>query len=139
MPPGAVLVLYDGVCGLCNAVVRFLLARDRRDRFRFASLQGDLARALVIAHGGDPDELSTFYLIQRPGQPGERVWRRGRAGLLALVSLGGAWSLFHALRILPTALLDAGYGVLAERRYRLGGKLDACPVPAPEHRGKFVG
>ncbi|HTE56459.1 MAG TPA: DCC1-like thiol-disulfide oxidoreductase family protein [Kofleriaceae bacterium] len=139
VPPGATLVLYDGVCGLCNGLVTFMLRRDRRDRFRFTSLQGELGRGLVRARGGDPDELSTLYLIERAGQPDERVWRRGRAGLIALASLGRGWILLHALRVLPTALLDLGYRTLASRRYRLGGRLEACPVPAPEHRHKFIG
>ena len=139
VPPDATLVLYDGVCGLCNGVVKFLLRRDRRDRFVFAALQGDLGRAIVRERGGDPDELSTMWLLRRVGQPDERAWQRGRAGVLALASLGGAWSLFHLLRLLPTALLDLGYRALAARRYRLGGRLEACPVPAPEHRRKFVG
>lgn len=139
VPPDATLVLYDGVCGLCNGTVKFLLRRDRRDRFAFAALQGDLGRELVRARGGDPDELSTLWLLRRVGQPDERVWRRGRAGVLALATLGGAWSLFHLLRLLPTALLDLGYRALAARRYRLGGRLEACPIPAPEHRRKFVG
>lgn len=139
VPPDATLVLYDGVCGLCNGTVKFLLRRDRRDRFRFAALQGDLGRDLVRARGGDPEELSTLWLLQRVGQPDERVWKRGRAGVLALAALGGAWSLFHFLRLLPTALLDLGYRALAARRYRLGGRLESCPVPPPEHRRKFVG
>jgi predicted DCC family thiol-disulfide oxidoreductase YuxK len=139
IPPHAALVLYDGVCGLCNGLVKFMLQRDRRDRLRFASLQSEAGRALVEERGGDPEELSTLYIIERLGQPDERVWRRGRAGVLALASLGRGWLLLHALRVLPTPLLDLGYRMLASRRYRLGGRLAACPVPAPEDRHKFVG
>jgi len=133
------LVLYDGVCGLCNRLVAFILKRDRRDRFRFASLQGEYGRGLVAERGGDPDQLSTLYLIERLGQPDERVWRRGRAGVMALASLGRGWAFLHVLRVMPTPVLDLAYRALAERRYRLGGKLEACPLPAPEHRHKFVG
>lgn len=138
LPAGAVLILYDGVCGLCNGLVGFMLRRDRGDRCRFASLQSPIGRELVAARGGDPDELSTIWVIERPGGADERVWRGGRAAVVALASLGRGWRLLHALRLLPGALLDGGYRLLASRRYRLGGRLEACPLPAPEHRHKFM-
>ena len=139
LPERAVLVLYDGVCALCNGIVKFLLARDPDDRFRFLALQSELGRAIVRGRGGDPDELSTLYVITAPGRPGERVLARGRAGIRAMTVAGGPWLLLHALRILPTFLLDFGYRLIARRRYRIAGRLDACPVPPPEHRHKFLG
>jgi predicted DCC family thiol-disulfide oxidoreductase YuxK len=139
LPDDAVLVLYDGVCAMCNGLVKFLLARDRGDRFRFLALQSELGRQVVRARGGDPDELSTLYVLTAPGRPGERVLVRGRAGIRAMTAAGGAWRLLHALRILPSFLLDAGYRLLARHRYRVAGRLDACPVPAAEHRHKFIG
>ncbi|HEU5056186.1 MAG TPA: DCC1-like thiol-disulfide oxidoreductase family protein [Kofleriaceae bacterium] len=138
LPERAVLVLYDGVCAMCNGIVTFLVARDRDDRFRFLALQSELGRQVVSARGGDPDEVSTLYVITAPARPGERVLVRGRAGIRAMTSAGGPWVLLHALRILPTFLLDAGYRFIANRRYRLAGRLDACPVPPPEHRHKFL-
>jgi len=138
LPERAVLVLYDGVCALCNGIVKFLLARDPDDRFRFLALQSELGREVVRARGGDPDEVSTLYVITRPGRAGEQVQVRGRAGIRAMTSAGGAWRLLHALRILPTFLLDAGYRLIANRRYRIAGRLDACPVPPAEHRHKFL-
>src|SRR6266545_6257184 len=119
---------------MCNGLVRFMLERDRRDRFRFAPLQSEAGRALVRERGGDPDEVSTLYLIERLGRPGERTWRRGRAAVMALAGLGRGWRLLHALRLLPGFLLDLGYRLIARLRYRLGGRLDACPVPDPRHR-----
>ena len=139
LPDDAVLVLYDGVCAMCNGLVEFLLARDRGDRFRFLALQSELGRQVVRARGGDPDQVSTLYVLTRPGRPGERVLVRGRAGIRAMTAAGGPWRLLHALRILPGFLLDAGYRLLARHRYRIAGRLDACPVPAPEHRHKFIG
>ena len=134
----AVLILYDGVCALCNGVVRFLLRRDRADRFRFAALQSELGRRLVRERGGDPDVVSTLWLIERPGRPDERVFTRGRAGAIALAGGGGPWRLLGALRILPDFVLNAGYALVARLRYRLAGRLDACPVPPPEHRHRFI-
>lgn len=138
LPERAVLVLYDGVCAMCNGIVTFLLARDRDDRFRFLALQSELGRAVVRARGGDPDEVSTLYVITAPGRPGERVLVRGRAGIRAMTAAGGPWVLLHALRLFPTFLLDAGYRLLARHRYRIAGRLDACPVPPSEHRHKFL-
>ena len=139
LPEGAVLVLYDGVCAMCNGLVRFLLERDRgRDRFRFLALQSELGREVVRARGGDPDEVSTLYVLTSPGRPGERVRARGRAGICAMTAAGGPWLLLHALRVLPTFLLDAGYRFIARHRYRIAGRLDACPLPAAEHRHKFL-
>jgi predicted DCC family thiol-disulfide oxidoreductase YuxK len=127
------------VCALCNGIVRFTLARDRERRFRYAALQSDLAREALARYGVDPTELSTMYLLQGYGAPDERLLRRARAALAAMRRLGGAWSVVaRALSILPTVLLDAGYGVIARLRYRLVGRYDACPLPAPEHRDLFL-
>jgi predicted DCC family thiol-disulfide oxidoreductase YuxK len=138
LPERAVLVLYDGVCAMCNGIVKFLLARDPGDRFRFLALQSELGREVVRARGGDPDEVSTLYVITAPGRPEEKVLVRGRAGIRAVTSAGGGWRLLHALRVLPTFLLDLGYRLIARHRYRIAGRLDACPVPPPEHRHKFL-
>lgn len=139
LPEQSILVLYDGVCALCNGIVKFLVARDRGDRFRFLALQSELGREVVRARGGDPDEISTLYVITAPGRAGEQVYVRGRAGIRAVTAAGGGWRLLNLLRILPTFLLDLGYRMVASRRYRIAGRLEACPVPPAEHRHKFLG
>jgi predicted DCC family thiol-disulfide oxidoreductase YuxK len=133
-----ILVLYDGVCGLCNFFVRFLIRRDRHDRMRFATLQSELGRRIVERHGGDPDELSSVYVVERLETPKERARVRGKAALFALRSLGGAWKMMVVFEILPAFLLNLGYRLVAAIRYRLFGRLDACPVPTPEERSKFL-
>jgi predicted DCC family thiol-disulfide oxidoreductase YuxK len=138
-PSETLLVLYDGVCALCNGVVRFLLRRDRADRFRFAAIQSDYAREVLTRHGKDPEALDTMYLVLAPGGENERVLHKGRAALRAVAGLGRGWVVLRAFAVLPALLLDAGYWLVARTRYRLFGKLDACPVPAPEHRHKFLG
>jgi predicted DCC family thiol-disulfide oxidoreductase YuxK len=136
---GADVLLYDGVCALCNGLVRFLLARDQERLFRYAALQSDFARSAAARHGEDPSALSTVLLIQRFGQPDERCLHRSRAALAALERLGGAWSLAaRVLGVLPTVLLDAGYRLVARLRYAIFGRYDSCPLPAPEHRDLFV-
>lgn len=132
------LILYDGVCGLCNRLNRFVLARDRADRFRFAALQGELARRALVRYGRDPSDLDTFYVLVRRGEPDERLLERGRGIVHVLGSLGGPWVLARALGFLPRFLLDALYGFVAKRRYRWFGRFEACPLPDPRHRAKFL-
>ena len=132
------LVLYDGVCALCNGTVSFLLKRDRKDEFRFAPLQSNLGREIVRRDGGDPDDLDTIYLVLNFGEDDERILKRSRAVLAAVNELGGGWKAVGALRVIPRFLSDLGYRLVANLRYRLFGKYDACPVPAPEHRHKFL-
>lgn len=132
------LVLYDGVCGLCNRLVRFILKRDRRRQFRFASLQGPLAEALLRRHGFDARDLDTFYLVADHQGPGEQVFARARAVLVVLRKLGGIWAVSRAFAPLPSRWLDAAYDFVAARRYRWFGRADACPLPPPEHRAMFL-
>ncbi len=136
--PEHVLVLYDGVCGLCNAFVQFLLKRDRSDQFRFAALQSPLGRRLVLRHGGSPDTVHSVYLIEKMDHPEERSRTQAKAALFALSLLGGGWKVLGALRIFPAPLLNLGYRLVARFRYRIWGKLDACPIPSQEQRDKFL-
>ncbi len=136
--PGSVIVFYDGVCGFCNATVRFVARRDKRDRFRFAPLQGDFASELLLAHDDNPGELDTMLVLVEYGLSGERVYSRARGILRVLEELGGAWAVVALLRVLPDFLLDWGYRSLAANRYRLFGKLDQCPIPPASLRRKFV-
>jgi predicted DCC family thiol-disulfide oxidoreductase YuxK len=132
------LVLYDGVCGLCDRLVRFLISRDRRDRFRFAALQSPLAAELLRRHGRVPGDLDTVWLVAGHGGPEERLLGRAQAVLRALETLGGGWGLARAFRLVPSRLLDALYDFVAARRYRWFGRAERCVAPRPEHRSKFL-
>ena len=133
------VLLYDGVCALCNGLVRFLVARDRDRRFRYAALQSEFARAALAPYGEDPTALSTMFLLQRFGTPDQRCVRRSRAALAAMRRLGGGWELFaRAFGVLPTFILDAGYRAIARIRYWAFGRYDSCPLPPPEHRDLFL-
>ena len=133
------LVFYDGVCGLCDRLVRFLLARDRRGTFRFAQLQGELARRELEPRGFDPTDLETVIVIANWGTRDARVLARSRAVLHALVQLGGVWRwLARAGGVMPTAVADAAYRGGARIRYRVFGRFEACPVPRPEWRTRFL-
>jgi predicted DCC family thiol-disulfide oxidoreductase YuxK len=132
------LILYDGVCGLCHALVSFLIRRDKRDRLRFAALQSSLGQELVRKHGGDPETLSTVYLVEGHGTDSEFVRTRGKAALYALDRLGGAWRILGILRFLPAFLLNLGYALVARFRYQLFGKRETCAIPDAADRAKFL-
>jgi len=136
-PPPA-WVLYDGLCGLCDASVRFLLARDRAGRLRFAPLQGPTAAAVRARHPALPPLDETILLVDSPRTPAERVRVRSDAALAALGRLGGGWRLAGLLRAVPRPLRDAVYRFVARRRTRWFGRLDACRVPSAEQRRRFL-
>jgi predicted DCC family thiol-disulfide oxidoreductase YuxK len=132
------IVLYDGVCGLCNHLVQFLLKRDARDRFRFASLQSEFASRLLTRHGVDPRDLDTVYVVTGYGGATEQLLARSDAILFMLAQLGGVWTLTAVGRVLPRAFRDAVYKIVARNRYRVFGKHESCMVPEPKHRAKFL-
>ncbi|MPZ21786.1 MAG: DUF393 domain-containing protein [Luteitalea sp.] len=127
------IVLYDGVCGLCHRSVRFLLRHDPRGRLRFAALQSSLGRALLTRHHLAPDVLDTLVLIER-----ERASTRSDAVLGAARYLARPWRYLALLRVLPRAIRDRLYDRVARSRYRWFGRLDACPLPSPAHRARFL-
>lgn len=135
---GQALLLYDGVCGLCDRVVQFVLARDGRDSFRFAPLQGQTAHRVLARHAIDAAELDTFHLVLDVGRPTERVFSRGQGAIVTLRRLPGPWRALGAfLSLFPRALVDAGYRLVARSRYRIWGKAEACVLPSPQQRAKF--
>jgi predicted DCC family thiol-disulfide oxidoreductase YuxK len=132
------IVLYDGVCGLCNRLVQFLLKHDSNDRFRFASLQSEFANGLLKRHGVDPRDLDTVYVVKDYGQPNESLLARSDAILHMLAELGGVWKLTGIGRVLPKSFRDAVYKIVARNRYRVFGKHESCMLPEPKHRAKFL-
>jgi predicted DCC family thiol-disulfide oxidoreductase YuxK len=140
-PPGgdgAHLVLYDGVCGLCNRLLQFILAHDRRAVFAFAPLQSAIGRSTVERFGGNPDELSSFYVVSNFRTDLARMVGRGRAALFIAGELGWPWKAAVLFRAVPTAILDRIYDVVARNRYRLFGRFDRCLIPPPEYRRRFI-
>jgi len=138
LPPDALVVLYDGVCGFCNRVVRFLLTHDRQGLMWFAPLQGPLAAEVLARHGRTPTAADTMYLVKGLGLPQERLAWKTDAALFLFSTLGLPWRLLAVLRFLPRRLRDLGYDALARVRYRLFGKYDRCPLPRPEWRTRFL-
>ena len=132
---GGPILFYDGVCGLCDRMVQFVLRHDRRRLFRFAALQSDVATQALGAFGRDPNDLDTVYVVDGEGQ---LRWK-ARAILYVLGQLELPWSLLAIVGVLPTALLDWGYDRVARNRYRLWGKRESCRIPDADERARFLG
>ena len=132
------LVLYDGVCGLCNRLNQFLLTRDSNDHLRFASLQSEFAASLLRQHDINLVDLDTVYVVADYGQPNQRLLARSDAILHVLGQLGGAWGLLRVGSALPKSLRDALYNVVARNRYRTFGQYDVCLMPEEKYRKKFL-
>jgi predicted DCC family thiol-disulfide oxidoreductase YuxK len=130
---GGPIVLYDGVCGFCDRSVQFIISHDRRARFRFAALQSDAGRALLRKYGLPTEELDSVVLVE-----GGRAYRKSKAGLRIARRLDAPWPVFWPLSIIPGAVSNVFYDLVARNRYRLFGKLDACPIPSPEVRARFL-
>lgn len=127
------VIVFDGVCALCSRWVRFLLRFDTRGRYRFAAMQGAQGRALLQAHGLDPEDPTSFLLLDAG-----RAWTDTDAIIRVLTGLGGAWRLLGVLRWLPRSLRDHGYRALARNRYRWFGRHDTCFLPTPEQAVRFL-
>ena len=126
------LIYYDGLCGLCDRFVQFVLRRDRKARYRFAPLQGSTAGERVPA-SLDPRTSQTVIL-----EDAGRFRVRSDAALAILSGLGGAWQLAGLLRVVPRPLRDAVYDLVARNRNRWFGRLAECRVPAPAERDRFL-
>ncbi len=132
------IILYDGVCGLCDRFVQFVLKRDAAATFRFAPLQSAFAGKLLARHGVDHADLNTVYLVLDAEGPGERLLQKSKAVFTVLSRLGPGWRLLALLRVLPAFLLDPFYSLVASVRYRLFGRFDACALPSKEWRSRFI-
>ena len=153
------ILLYDGVCGLCNRLVQFVLRRDAAGVFRFASLQSELAQRILARHGMDARDLDSVYVVLDSDQPGESVLARSDAVIFILRHLraeattGGPapftakgsvsgfafWRVLgFLLPIIPRRLRDLGYRIIARNRYRIFGRYDSCPIPTEETRSRFL-
>ena len=137
------LVIYDGVCGFCNLSVRWFLLRDRTDRLRFVASDSAKVADLLARHGLDAamatGNSGTILVAQAVETPAERLLIRSDAVIAMLRALPGPWpGLAAMLRIIPHPLRDLGYRLVARWRYRIWGRLDACPIPTAQERARFL-
>lgn len=125
------IILFDGMCNLCTGSVRFVIERDSRKQFRFASLQSPVAEKLLGPQ--ERDRLESMVLVT-----GGRLYRKSTAALLTVKRLDGLWPLLSILIVIPRPLRDAVYDWIGNRRYRWFGRRDVCWKPNPDLAGRFL-
>lgn len=133
MSPSPSIILFDGVCNLCNASVNFVIDRDPAAHFRFGALQSEGGRALLAAHDVPDTWLDSIVLIE-----GDRVYTASDAALRIARRLPGAWSLLWVFRVVPRPIRDAVYNWIARNRYRWFGRQDSCRMPTPDLAARFI-
>jgi len=137
--PTNFIILYDGICGLCNRFVRLILRVDKRGVFRFASLQSPFAAGILQRHGINPLQLDTVYLVRNYESANEQLLARDQAITAILRQLGGVWRICAGLsRLLPQRFRQRLYKLIARSRYRFFGKYESCPLPDEKTRSKFL-
>jgi predicted DCC family thiol-disulfide oxidoreductase YuxK len=131
---GHVLVLFDGVCNLCNGFVQFLIRRDPSARFRFASLQSEVAHNLLTRFGLDSRAMHSVIVIDNGD-----VYQRSDAALRVVAYLPGLWRALKVFKVIPRVIRDRLYDWVAASRYRWFGKRDSCWLPDPALKARFLG
>lgn len=126
------VILFDGVCNLCNASVDLVMRNDSDAVFRFASLQSDVAERILEPYGRDPNLLGSIILVD------DGVYRESDAVLRIARRMDGAWPLIYVFIIVPRFIRDPVYRWIARNRYRWFGKRDTCRLPTPEERDRFL-
>lgn len=127
------IVLFDGVCNFCNASVNFVIERDKAGYFRFAPLQSEIGEELVAKHGIDRAETDSVIVVEN-----DRAYTHSSAALRIAKQLDGLWSWSYGFIIVPKPIRDFFYRLFAKHRYRLFGRQDACMMPTPEIRARFL-
>lgn len=134
LPKDKKIILFDGVCNLCDATVQFLIKRDRKDIFRFVALQSELGQEIVKYIGLDTSKTDSIILYE----PGKAYYYKAQAALEIASEIGGFYSLLSVFKVLPNGLSNAVYDYVARNRYKWYGKKDACMIPTPEMKAKFL-
>lgn len=133
LPTGKKIVLFDGVCNLCNGWVNYVIDRDKKDVFRFVALQSDLGRQIIEHLKISPDVDSIIIY-----EPSQYYYYKSEAIIDIMDNLGGVYSLFGLTKIVPVFLRNWAYDYVAKNRYKWYGKKNHCRVPTPELRSKFL-
>jgi predicted DCC family thiol-disulfide oxidoreductase YuxK len=127
------VVLFDGVCNLCNGVVQFLIRADDDAVLRYASLQSAAGRELLERAGLPPDQRDTFVLVE-----GDDAYTKSAAAIRVAEHLGGIYGLASAGRVVPRPIRDAVYDLVATYRYRVFGRREQCMIPTEDVRSRFL-
>jgi len=135
LPKDKKIILFDGVCNLCDATVQFIIKRDKKDIFRFVPIQSDLGQRIIQYIGIDTSKTDSIILYE----PGNAYYYKAQAALRIATTLGGIFKLMGIFNILPNGLSNSVYDYVAKNRYKWYGKKDECMIPTPQMRAKFLG
>jgi predicted DCC family thiol-disulfide oxidoreductase YuxK len=129
------LILFDGVCNLCNTTVQFVLKRDHAELFQFSALQTDQAKKILREAGIETQALNSIVLVSEEGQ----VYTKSEAALRIGMRLGGMWGLLRIFLLVPAFVRDGVYRIVARNRYRWFGQKESCMIPSAEWKDRFLG
>lgn len=127
------IILFDGICNLCNGVVQFIINHDPENKFLFASLQSDAGQQLLKQFNLPSENFNSFILVQD-----NKVYNKSTGALKVARQIKGAWSWLYIFIIIPKFIRDAVYNWIAQNRYKWFGKKDACMLPTPELKARFL-
>jgi predicted DCC family thiol-disulfide oxidoreductase YuxK len=127
------VILFDGVCNLCNSSVQFIIKHDPRSRFRFAALQSEFGQDQLGKHGLSKDQLLTIVLLING-----KVYDQSRAALEIARRLSGLWPMMYIFIIVPPFIRDMVYNWVSRNRYKWFGRQDECMIPTPELKARFI-
>ncbi len=127
------IVLFDGVCNLCNGAVQFIIRHDKNEKFLFASLQSEIGKRILSSNNLSRDDLKTFLLIED-----ERVYTKSTAALRVIKQLNGFISILYTFNVIPRFIRDSIYDLVAKNRYNWFGKKDECMIPTPQLKARFL-
>lgn len=127
------IILFDGICNLCNSSVKFVIKRDKKKQFIFASLQSDAAENILLHHKYKKIGLNSIILIHQ-----DNLYEKSSAVLNILSAMGMPWRLLAIFKILPLSWRDSLYDYIAKNRYKWFGKKDKCIMMLPTHKNRFI-
>ncbi len=128
------IILFDGVCNLCNSSIQFVIERDKDDVYRFAALQSETAKKMVAQRNIDTSQVDSIILIE----PGIAYYTKSSAALKIGKSFGGLWSLLGIFEWIPEKISNQVYDFIAKNRYKWYGKKENCMIPTSDLKAKFL-
>ena len=134
LPENKKIILFDGVCNLCNSSVQFVIQHDEKDIFRFVALQSDLGKEIIKHIGIDATKIDSIILYE----PGIAYYYKSNATIKIAETLGEFLSMIWIFKILPLSIRDLVYDYIAKNRYKWYGKKESCMLPTPEIQSKFL-
>ena len=127
------IILFDGICNLCNSTVKFIIKRDQKSIFKFTPLQSPKAQTILSENGVQNSDFDSFVLIEDG-----KMYIKSTAGLRVIKMLGWPLKIFYIFIIIPAPIRDVVYSLIAKSRYRVFGKKENCMVPLPEYTDRFI-